>query len=650
VIVLGLLARWAHLASGVTLLGSFALLLLAGRAQKPTAICWDRRVLALARVAAVVALVSGVMGLGVQTAVLEGRAGGAVDPAALARVLTTTQLGTIWLARHGLLALLAAVLFLRGEERTAADWAAFRGQGVLLGGAALLLAAASGHASAVEPTPVLAESIDALHLAAAGVWIGALVPLAFLASMAATPAGADARPHAVIAARRFSAVALGAVVVLVVTGISNTWTQVGGVAALLGTPYGRLLMLKLGLLIGLVALGAVNRRRLVPALAGDGERVGRPAMRRLGWSTSVEAVGAAVLLALVAAMAATPPARHVDPSWPLPFRWSYAAVGDIPGVSTRVFVGSQVALLGVLGAIAMAMQRRARPVVITGVAVAVAGLAVAVPPLTLAAHPTTYRQPGVPYRALSIASGAETYRAACLSCHQPSALDVSTPRAARATAGDLFWWITHGRPPRMPAFGDRLSEEQRWDLVNFLRAVEAGRRAGELETTARPAPPVLVAPDFDYVVGPTPPRALREFRGRRVVLLVFFSLPDSTARLAQLGAAYDSLATSGAEIIAVPLGDATDVLRRLAAAAPESRILYPVVTEDAATIARAYEPFAPDGALGGHVEFLVDRTGYLRWRRTILPGARPDLEPVLTAVLGLAAEPVALVALPEHVH
>jgi putative copper resistance protein D len=216
----------------------------------------------------------------------------------------------------------------------------------------------------------------------------------------------------------------------------------------------------------------------------------------------------------------------------------------------------------------------------------------------------------------------------------------------------------------MPAFGDRLSEEQRWDLVNFLRATEAGRRSGELETTARPAPPRLVAPDFDYVVGPTPPRALRDFRGRRVVLLVFFTLPDSTPRLAQLGAAYDSLATSGAEIIAVPLGadiemfaspsaaarPATDVLRRLAAAAPESRMLYPVVTEDAATIARTYDPFAPGGALAGHVEFLVDRTGYLRWRRTIPPGARPDLEPILAAVLELAAEPAPLVALPEHVH
>ncbi len=648
--LLGLFARWAHLASGVTLLGSFALLLLAGRAHQPTALLWDRRVLALARVAVVVALVSGVVGLGVQTAVLEGRAGGAVDPAALARVLSATQLGTVWLARHGLLALLAAVLFLRGEERTAADWAAFRGQGVLLGGASLLLAAASGHAAAVEPIPVLAESIDALHLAGTGIWIGALIPLALLMRMAASPTGADARPYAVITARRFSAVALGAVVVLVVTGAWNTWTQVGGVAALLGTPYGRLLMVKLALLIGLVALGAVSRRRLVPALAGGAERVGRPAMRRLGWSASVEAVGAAVLLTLVATMALTPPGRHVDPSWPLPFRWSYAAVADIPGAGTRVFIGSQVALLGVLGAIATAMQRRARPVGLAGVALAVVGLAVAVPPLTLAAHPTTYRQAAVPYRALSIASGGETYRTACVPCHQPSALDVSTPRAARATAGDLFWWITHGQPPRMPAFGDRLSEEQRWDLVNFLRATEAGRRSGELETTARPAPPRLVAPDFDYVVGPTPPRALRDFRGRRVVLLVFFSLPDSTPRLAQLGAAYDSLATSGAEIIAVPLAADSDVLHRLAAAAPESRMLYPVVTEDAATIARTYDPFAPGGALAGHVEFLVDRTGYLRWRRTVPPGVHQDLEPVLAAVLELAGEPASLVALPEHVH
>ena len=53
--LLGLLARWAHLASGATLFGTFALLLLAGRARTASAGRWNREALALARAAVVVA-------------------------------------------------------------------------------------------------------------------------------------------------------------------------------------------------------------------------------------------------------------------------------------------------------------------------------------------------------------------------------------------------------------------------------------------------------------------------------------------------------------------------------------------------------------------------------------------------------------------
>jgi mono/diheme cytochrome c family protein len=38
----------------------------------------------------------------------------------------------------------------------------------------------------------------------------------------------------------------------------------------------------------------------------------------------------------------------------------------------------------------------------------------------------------------------------------------------RATDGELFWKMTTGRAP-MPSWQDRLSETQRWELVNYLR-------------------------------------------------------------------------------------------------------------------------------------------------------------------------------------
>src|SRR5438128_231725 len=105
-----------------------------------------------------------------------GRA--ALDPAALLRVLLETQAGHVWLARHGLLILLAAWVALVPERDDETDWLAARGQAALLGVAALVLLGAAGHAAAVEPGTLGALVVDGVHLLAASIWVGALLPLA----------------------------------------------------------------------------------------------------------------------------------------------------------------------------------------------------------------------------------------------------------------------------------------------------------------------------------------------------------------------------------------------------------------------------------------------------------------------------------------
>src|SRR5436189_15595 len=92
--------------------------------------------------------------------------------------------------------------------------------------AALLEGRAS---AAVEPGTAAAIAVDVLHLAAAGVWVGGLLPLALLLRLASREDGADARPYAVLAARRFSRAALAIVLVLIATGSWSTWLQVGSV-------------------------------------------------------------------------------------------------------------------------------------------------------------------------------------------------------------------------------------------------------------------------------------------------------------------------------------------------------------------------------------------------------------------------------------
>src|SRR5437870_5586543 len=79
-------------------------------------------------------------------------------------------------------------------------------------------------------------------------WLGALPPLALLCAAASGEAGADARPFAVLAARRFSAWALVVMLAIIATGIWNTWNEAGDPGSLLGTRYGHLVLLKSALL------------------------------------------------------------------------------------------------------------------------------------------------------------------------------------------------------------------------------------------------------------------------------------------------------------------------------------------------------------------------------------------------------------------
>jgi putative copper resistance protein D len=220
--------------------------------------------------------------------------------------------------------------------------------------------------------------------------------------------------------------------------------------------------------------------------------------------------------------------------------------------------------------------------------------------------------------------------------------DLQASHTASHTAGDLFWWITAGIPAAgMPGFGDRLSEDDRWDLVNFLRALGAVRGARGLGASVSTARPWLVAPDFSFGVGPMQ-RALREYRGRRAVLLVLYTLPGSARRLEQIAAARSALSGLGVEVIAVPTDAAPDALRHLAGLSP---IFFPVVTEGASDIVTAYRLFAD----APHAEFLIDRQGYVRTRWATADPTR-DVEPLLADATRLTQEPLTAPAPEAHVH
>ena len=649
-------ARWLHLVSSILLVGGAAALLLAGPSDRPTARRWEAWVMTACRALVAVALGSALVAVAAQAALLEDRAAAAVEPAALARLLLQTQAGAVWLVRGGLLFLLGAFVVVRADLSDRTDWRAARGEVALLGLAAVGLIAAASHAAAVEPDTATAIAADVGHLVASGLWVGALPALARLFGLAGREAGADARPHAVLVARRFSGVALGLFVVVLVSGMWNTWFQVGSVAGLLGTRHGRLLLVKLAVIVAMVGLAALNRR-LLPALAGDAATVGRPAMRRLSRLVAGEAVLALVVLGIVAAMSVTPPARHSDPVWPLSFRLSLDTLAAAPDFRSQVLIGSQVAVLGLVALLASAFLRRLRwPIAAGGLVVLVGGAAIALPPLVSDAYPTTYQRPAVPYQATSIADGHALFARHCAVCHGPrgggdgpaAATVHPRPPDLRAhhvllhTAGDLFWWITHGKPP-MPAFGDRLSPDERWSLVNYLRALSAADASKLLGPTVDPDRPWLVAPDFAFAVGPTPPRALKDYRGRKIVLLALYTLPASRGRLVQLAENQGLLATLDVEIVAVPTDADPGAIRKLGEDPP---IFFPVVTEGAPEILETYRLFST----APHAEFLIDRQGYLRAITAAADDAGRDPALLVAEVQQLNREKAPPPPPAEHVH
>jgi copper resistance protein D len=180
-------------------------------------------------------------------------------------VATETRFGRIWSIRLGLavLLVLASVRLLSAQQR------ARRGLvPAVLATGFLITPAWTGHAGAMPGLSGQFDVVaDALHLLAAGAWIGGLLPLAMLlagAHYGTEPGWAAAVPTAI---GRFSLLGMASVAALLATGVTNTWYDVGSVDGLTETAYGRLVLLKIGLFAAMVGIATINRFHLTPRLA-----------------------------------------------------------------------------------------------------------------------------------------------------------------------------------------------------------------------------------------------------------------------------------------------------------------------------------------------------------------------------------------------
>ena len=216
-------------------------------------------------------------------------------------VLAQTLYGNVWLLRIAacvVLALLVPRLGRRSIQALAA----------LL--AALLLAAlaAMGHGVGGRGAGRLIHfGADAVHLLAAGAWLGALLPLVLVLERERRSGGAEALRIAAAACRRFSLLGSVSVVLILASGITNATYMLPDPVALLVPGYGRTLAGKILLFIAIVALAAENRWRFTPGLLGPN---GALSLRRLERNAVVECALGFTIVAVVGLLGITMPGSH----------------------------------------------------------------------------------------------------------------------------------------------------------------------------------------------------------------------------------------------------------------------------------------------------------------------------------------------------
>ncbi len=621
--------RGAHVAALVSLFGTLVFLTLVARtamaAAPDDAPRLRRRLLHLARASAACALVAGAAWLVVETVIIAGADDVATTLQALPVVAWQTQFGQWLLLRD---ALLLAVLPLLWPRRGVAVLA------LGLAGIALVVQPMLGHAGAVGGS-VGATLIgsEVMHLLAAGAWLGSLLPLFITIGTL---------PHhaAATACRSFTPIGLSAVVVLGGTAMLQVTELMGGVPGLFGTGYGHVALIKLALFIVLLSLAALNRLALTDRLAGPTPDAARRHMRV---SIATEAVLCATVIVTAGFLATHAPGTHEEPVWPFSWQLSLGVFaqpdlrGEVIGGLVGLGVAVVVAVVGVL-------WRRVRwPALVLAALIA----ARAIPHLDLLfgeAFPTSFFTSPTEFAATAIVHGAKLYAANCVACHGaeghghgPAAAalpihpaDLTAQHLWAHSDGDMFWYLTHGFDApegglAMPGFAGTLSSEARWDLIDYVRA----RNAGEsMRTTGVWQHPVPV-PQFDATCADGHAVDLDDLRGR-LLRIVAVSDDQAASPAPPAGGGVTTLLLARRHMVATDPADCV-------ASEPQTWTAFAILSG------------VPDDALAGE-QILVDRNLWLRarWRQGD-PGDWTDPRALAAVVADIATHPIAAVAT-GHVH
>jgi copper transport protein len=294
-------ARWLLYLGFMALFGAAWVALAVARAPAPD-------LLAMAAIGWVLTALGSIAVVGVQWA----------ETGAPIEQLPATSIGLAAALRGGSLVLVGAALAVLSTSRRLGGrrgWA-------LVGAAAamtIVVDVGTGHAAAGSAW-IGQIAVQSMHGIGAAAWLGGLAGL--LVVLRSTPAGERLQT-----ARRYSSWAAIALAMVAATGVVRAIAEIGTLDALLGTDFGRVVIAKSALLLGLVALGAVNRFYTLRSAA----RV-PTLLRRVGGTELAIAAGVLALSAMLVNL--TPPASAGGASTP-PAAQPIVAIGHDFGTSVR---------------------------------------------------------------------------------------------------------------------------------------------------------------------------------------------------------------------------------------------------------------------------------------------------------------------------
>jgi|TARA_B100002003_G_C14102769_1_gene530389 putative copper export protein len=187
-----------------------------------------------------------------------------LDQSVTLESLRIVGLDSRWGARwqpHAILSLITIISVLMAKTYPRVGW---RTTGILIA-ALWSTSPMTGHAMAFQS--ILPWTIQIAHGLAAGLWVGSLFVI--LISITRLTTSSDGHQRLADIIQRFSLLARVSVTTLIITGALTVWFYIDTFEQLWTTSYGRMLLVKMGLVIATGGLGLYNWRWLTPQLRSD---------------------------------------------------------------------------------------------------------------------------------------------------------------------------------------------------------------------------------------------------------------------------------------------------------------------------------------------------------------------------------------------